>query len=267
MRGRGWGLGVWVLGVVLACGGDERASERCAPGERVGCRCADGREGERSCEEGTLGPCVCAAARPSSATADPGTANRGAAEPGEPSAPSPGAPPTGLPEGVLEACAPAAGDLRPAPHMHLSQAFGRAAPAITEACGELDLEVDPTGLGMAFGACFARHRENPGAIQSCAGEGCCQVGLASLSGPAGDGEGSWIVVRVPLNVGDYTDHVYWLPPDGSRVEHLCTWAPYGHPCFDEGDLLDFEGCDMTPRQWTEIGLEVRRFLCNPPMPG
>ncbi|HJL31160.1 MAG TPA: hypothetical protein RMI62_18910, partial [Polyangiaceae bacterium LLY-WYZ-15_(1-7)] len=66
MRGRGWGLGVWVLGVVLACGGDERASERCAPGERVGCRCADGREGERSCEEGTLGPCVCAAARPSS---------------------------------------------------------------------------------------------------------------------------------------------------------------------------------------------------------
>jgi len=136
------------------------------------------------------------------------------------------------------------------------------------ACAAADAPVDAASIGVAFGACFAQVRGSVGTFEACDSTGrCCSVGVSTLVGAPGDGEGSWVVLRTPMSIDDYTDHVYWLPPDGSRVERMCAWAPYmNEGCQVPGDLLGAEGCEMAPRQWAEIGLPVRRFLCNPPIP-
>lgn len=226
----------------VACGSREAAPPRCTPGSSASCSCTYGRAGAQRCSErGDFGPCVCEAALPPAGEEAPEAA-------------------------AARGCALATGAHAQAPLAHVRSALGAAASALVETCAERDVGVSADALGAAFDACPAEPTA-PGAFEACGPEGqCCRVGVSSLVGPPGDGEGSWVVFRAPMGVADYTEHVYWLPPDGSRVERLCAWAPYLLGCPEEGDLLDVEGCDMTPRQWAEIGYDVRRFLCQAPMP-
>ncbi|MCB9591971.1 MAG: hypothetical protein H6719_04500 [Sandaracinaceae bacterium] len=253
-----------LVGVVAAltcfasCGG-ESAPPACTPGASASCACPDGRTGAQVCGgDGAYGPCVCESATPAATPAVSAPA---------PMAPTPVAPapaaPTPAPAGGR--CGPRVGPQTHAPAAHVRAALQVAAPELATACAEYDHTTSAAQLTAAFEGCMTRQADAVGSFEACAPDGdCCEFGVSSLVGPPGDGQGSWIIFRGPGGIDDYLDHVYWLPPDGSRVAPTCTWAPYNYECYGDDDLTSFEGCDMPPAQWMEIGLTVRRFLCNPP---